>query len=80
MGGKAFKRKLVHSVAVAIVAQNNFATTLKSFITNAPKCKACLQTKFKCTSVTMHSLVMSPFSRDFINTDIDKLKYHQCYT
>ena len=29
-----FKRKLVGSVAVAIVAQNNFVTMLKSFVAN----------------------------------------------
>ena len=26
----------------------------------------------------MHSLLMSPFSRDFIKTEIDLLKYQQC--
>ena len=37
----------------------------------APKAKACLNPKFKCASVAMQSLVMSPFSRDFIKMDID---------
>ena len=73
---KRFKKKLVHSIVVAIVAQNNFVIMLNSFITNVLKCKACLKAKFKCASVTMHSLVMSPFSCDFII--IDKLKDHQC--
>ena len=50
---------------------SNFVTMLKSFITNVLKCKALLKTKFICAFVTMHSLVMSPFSRDFIKTDIN---------
>ena len=33
MGGEPFKKTLVHSVAVAIVAQNKFVALLKSFIT-----------------------------------------------
>ena len=53
MGGEAFKRRLVHSVAVAITAQNNFVPLLKSFIVITLKCKACLKTKFKCVSATM---------------------------
>ena len=28
----------------------------------------------------MCSLVMSPFSRDFIKTEVDQLKYQQCLT
>ena len=71
MLGKAFKRKLAHSVAVATVALNNFVTMLKSFIANVIKCKARLKTKFKCAFITMHSLVMSPFSHNFIKADID---------
>ena len=55
---------LVHSVAVAIAAQNNFVLLLKSFIVNVLKCKACLKLKLKCVYITMHSLVMSPFSCD----------------
>ena len=43
-------------------------------------CKACLKTKFKCIFVTMHSLVISPFSRDFIKTKIDCIKYQQCFS
>ena len=34
MGGKALKRRLVHSVALAIMTSNNFARLLKSFIAN----------------------------------------------
>ena len=28
----------------------------------------------------MCSLVMSPFSRDYMKTEIDQLKYQQCFT
>ena len=59
MGGEIFKRKLVHSAAVAIVADNNFVMLFKSFITNVLKCTAHLKIKFKCSSVTIHSLVMN---------------------
>ena len=37
---------------------------MKSFITNVLKFRACLKTKTKRVSDTMHSLVISPFSRD----------------
>ena len=43
MGGKAFKRRLLHSLEVATAVQNYFAALLKSFITNMLKCKACLK-------------------------------------
>ena len=33
--------------------------------------KAYLETKFKCLCITMCSLVMSPFSGDFIKTEIE---------
>ena len=67
MGGKAFKRRLVHSVVVAIAALNNFVLLFKSFIANVLKCKVRLEVKFKCLSITMHFLVMSLslFSCDF---------------
>ena len=47
MGGKAFKKRLVYSVAKVIAAQNNFGTLLKSSIVSVLKCKAHLKTKFK---------------------------------
>ena len=71
MGGEAFKRRLVHSVALIIMAKNNFILLLKSFIANVLKYKARLKSKFKCVCVTMCSLVMSLFSRDYIKTEID---------
>ena len=37
MGGEAFKRRLVHSVALAII---NFVPLLKSFTANVLKCTA----------------------------------------
>ena len=37
---------------------------------NILKCKAHLKTKFKCVCVTMCSLVMSPFSRDYMKMEI----------
>ena len=43
------------------------------------KCKALLKTKFKCVYVTMCSLVMSLFSCDYMKTEIDQLKYQQCF-
>ena len=54
------------------------ATLLKSFIVNTLKCKARLKTKIKCVCVTMCSLVMSPFSRDYMKMEIEQLKYQQC--
>ena len=39
-GGEAL---LVHSFALIIMALNNFAVLLKSFIANVPKCKASLK-------------------------------------
>ena len=66
MGGEAFKRRLVYSVALIIMAKYNFALLFKSFTANVMKCTAHLKAKVKCVSVTMCSLVISPFSRDFI--------------
>ena len=40
MDGEAFKRRLVHSVALANMAENNFVMLLKTFIANVLKCKA----------------------------------------
>ena len=57
-GGEAFKRRLIHSVALMII---EFIPLLKSFIANVPKCKAHLKTKFKSECTTKRSLVMSPF-------------------
>ena len=57
MGGEAFTRRMVHSVAPIIMA----APLLKVLL----KCKAI---KFKCVCVT---LVMSLFSGDIIKTEID---------
>ena len=37
------------------------------------KCEARLKIKFKCVSVTMYSLVMSPFSRDLMLTCVQYL-------
>ena len=79
MAGEIFKRRLVHSVALTIMAQNNFVPLLKSFIANILKRKAHLKTKFKCVCVTMCSLVMSTFSRDYMKTEIDQIKYQQCF-
>ena len=46
-------------------------------MTNVLKCKARLKANFKCVCVTMCSLVISLFSRDFIKTVINVLKYVQ---
>ena len=59
-----------HSVAIAI-ATTLYHYTIKEFIANVLKCKARLKVKFKCVSITMHSLVMNPFSRDLIKMEID---------
>ena len=48
-----------------------FILLLKSFTDNELKFKARLKTNFKCMCVTMCSLVMSLFSRDYIKTEID---------
>ena len=37
------------------------------------KCKARLKRKFKCVCVTICYLVMSPFLRDYMNTEINQL-------
>ena len=50
-GDKAFKRRLVHSVALIIMAYNNFVPLLKSFIANVLRCKARLKENFKCMHV-----------------------------
>ena len=76
MSARQLASMLAISVAVAIV---DFATMLKSFVTNVLKCKDRLKTKFKYTSVAMHFLEMSPFSCDFIKADIDLLIYQQCF-
>ena len=63
---RVVNRLMVHSVTIAIAASNNFVPLLKSFIANVQKYKACLKVKFKCVYITMDSLVISPFSCDFI--------------
>ena len=74
------KRRLVHSVALTIImASNNFVPLLKSFIANVLKFKARLKAKFECVCVTVCSLVMSPFSRDYMKMEIYQLKYQQCF-
>ena len=47
-----FKRRLVHGVALVIIAQNNFVPVLKSLIANVLKYKTSLKTKFTCICVT----------------------------
>ena len=64
-GNEAFTRRLVHGVALAIAAENNFVPLFKSFIADVLKCKARLKVKFKCVFVTMYSVVISSFSRDY---------------
>ena len=49
-------------------------TAVESFIANVLKCKAFLIVKFKCISIAMYSLVMSPFLRIFIKAK----KYQKC--
>ena len=49
---------------VAILVSNNFMLLLNGFIADVLKCKALL--KIECVSVLMYSLVISPFSRNFI--------------
>ena len=66
-----YKRRLVHSVVLIIMALNNFVPLLKSFIANVLKSKACLKAKFKCVCAILCSLVMSPFSRYYIKMEID---------
>ena len=47
MGIEAFKRRLIHDVALIIMAYNNFIPLLKGFIVNVLKCKSRLKIKFK---------------------------------
>ena len=68
MGGKASKKRLVHSVALTII---NFVPLLKSLIANMLKCITRYETKFKCVCSSMHSLVISPFTCDYMKMEID---------
>ena len=78
-GSEAYKRRLVYGVVFIIIAYNSFVPLLRSFIANVLKCKACLESNFKCVCVTMCSLLLSLFSCDYIKAEIDKLKYRQCF-
>ena len=53
------------------MAKNKFVPLLKSFIANMLKFKARLKANFKCVCITMCSLVMSLFLRDYIKTEVD---------
>ena len=64
MGGEAFEKRLVHSVALIIMAQSDFIPQLKSFIADVLKCNACLKTNFKC--VCYYVLVMILFGNRLI--------------
>ena len=44
---------------------------INPIIANVLMCKAHLKSKFKCVCVTIFSLVMSLFSRDYIKMEID---------
>ena len=48
-------------------------------ITNLLKFKANLKAIFKCTCITMHPLVFSPFAHDLIKMQVDSLRYLQCF-
>ena len=50
---------------------DGFVLLLISFIANVLQCKARFKSNFKCMYVTMCSLVMSIFSRDYIKTEVD---------
>ena len=68
MGGKAFKSRLAYSVASIIMAENNFVTLLKCFITNVLKYKAHLKT----------SIDVLPFKNQVLHefcTLVSKLKH-----
>ena len=67
MDGETFLRRLIHSVAVAISASNNFIPLLNGFIADVLKCKAFLKVKIECVPVT----VKSHFSCNLIKTEID---------
>ena len=71
-GGEGFKRRLVDSVALKIM--DKFVLLLKSFTATVLKYTAHLKTKCICVSVTTCSLVMSPFSHDFLKTKIGLIK------
>ena len=64
MGGKVFKRKLVYCLRL----QLQLFTAIKKVL---PKCRAHLKAKFKWVFVTIYSLMMTPFSHDFIEMEID---------
>ena len=64
---KYLKGDWFYNVALTIM----LCTAVKSFIADVLKCKARVKTKFKCVCITMCSLVMSPFSRDYIKTKIE---------
>ena len=52
-----------------------FVPLLKSFIANVLKCKARLKMNLNACAL----LVMSPFSRNYMKTEIHQLKYQQCF-
>ena len=62
-------RLVLQPHAVSLSGFRNPRAPLKSFIANVLKCKAHLQRKFECFFITMCSLLMSPFSRDFTEAE-----------
>ena len=67
-----------YSIVVVIGAQNKFVGLVKFYYYSTVVYKARLNTKFKCVSVTKYTLVMSPFSHNFIKTKID-YNYNHCF-
>ena len=64
-----FLHRQSHIAAKDVLAPLHSA--VEKFHANVLKCKVHFKTKVKCIFVTMCSLVMSTFSRDFIKTEID---------
>ena len=64
MGCEAYKTRLINTVTIRILAQNNSILLLKHFITKVLEYKAGLKGRIKFVCVAMCSLVMSLCSRE----------------
>ena len=70
MGGEAFKRRLVYNVAVAVITLYHCQKVL--VLANVLKCKACLKQNLNaCALLRMCSLVINPFSCDYMKMELD---------
>ena len=67
---------MANSVAIRILAQNNFMLLLKHFIIEVLEYKVGLKGRIKCVCIAMCSLVMSLCSRDLHMTSLNNNYYN----